>query len=70
MTIVTITPAFIIDKLQTLPPHSRLRAGYVDMMRHLRREQLLQDHMDRMFDDAIALMDVSDVQRARIEESW
>lgn len=60
MNIVTLDSARIIARLNSLPPHSRLRPGYVDMMRQIRREELANDHIDKMLCDALELMDVSD----------
>lgn len=43
MNIVTVDAAFVTAKLNSLPPHSRLRSGYCDLMRHIQRKQIEAD---------------------------
>jgi hypothetical protein len=38
----------IVDRLNRLPPHSRLRPGYVDLMRQIKREQLGEERLHRV----------------------
>lgn len=69
-TIVTLDRDFILNKLNTLPRHSRLRPGYVDLMRHIRKDELTQDHMARMFDEAVRLAFPDEDDAARVGETY
>lgn len=53
MTVVTIDAAFVMAKLNSLPPHSRLRSGYVDILREIRRQELLEEAEHNAFADEI-----------------
>lgn len=46
MTVFHITPEYIVSRLNALPPHSRLRPGYCDLMRAIRRDELLLDQLE------------------------
>jgi len=41
--VVTINADYIMSRLNTLPPSSRRRAGYVDLLRHIKRAQIEAD---------------------------
>lgn len=69
--IVTLDSARIIARLNSLPPNSRLRPGYVDMMRQIRREELANDHMTEMLAKALELaFEEDDGFAARTQEAW
>jgi hypothetical protein len=46
MTVISLEHR-IVDRLNHLPPHSRLRPGYVDRMRQIKREQLAEERVHR-----------------------
>lgn len=46
MTVISLEHS-IVDRLNRLPPHSRLRPGYVDLMRQIKREQLAEERVHR-----------------------
>lgn len=64
MTVVPLTSDFVIDRLNALPPHSRLRAGYCDLLREIRTFELKQDALSRECEEALeeALLN-EDIQR-------
>lgn len=47
MTVIVIDRAFVIDKLNALPVHSRRRAGYCDILKHFNRFELEADRLGR-----------------------
>lgn len=63
MTVIALTSDFITDRLNKLPPASRKRAGYCDLLKELRRRELefeaecrkvnaeLCDDLERVLDD-------------------
>lgn len=52
MNTVTLDSAYIVRRLNELPPHSRLRSGYCDALRFLRRQELEADaRLTRALDD-------------------
>lgn len=64
-TIVTLDSARIIARLNSLPPNSRLRPGYLDMMRQIRKEELANDHITAMLSEALELAFAEDAGFAR-----
>lgn len=72
MNIVTIDEPFIVHQLNVLPPHSRKRAGYCDMLRHIRRQQLEQERLGKVLESELekALSDVPRWQIERMQESF
>lgn len=43
MTVLTLSSDFLIERLNQLPPHSRMRAGYCDMLREIRKRELEEE---------------------------
>lgn len=48
MTVIVIDRAFVLDKLNVLPVHSRRRAGYCDILKHFNRLELESDRLGKM----------------------
>lgn len=38
---------FATKRLNELPPHSRLRPGYIDMLKHMTAEELIFDALEK-----------------------
>lgn len=50
MTSIIDLRTFATKRLNELPPHSRYRAGYCDLLRHLTAEELrMEREFDQMF---------------------
>lgn len=48
MTVIYIDRAFVLDKLNALPVHSRRRAGYCDILKHFNRLELESDRLGKV----------------------
>lgn len=80
MTVIAIDTDFIVSRLNDLPPHSRLRAGYCDMLRHVKRAQIeadvetlrQSDEIGNMLASALelALSDLAAPELDRLREVW
>lgn len=63
MTVIALEER-IVSRLNSLPPHSRLRPGYIDIMRQIKKEQLSQDPMTAMLTEALRLALEGDAELA------
>ena len=54
MNIVTLDSAFILNRLNALPPHSRLRSGYCDILREIRKRELIAAAQDKALECRLA----------------
>jgi len=46
MSVLALSPDFILEKMKALPPQSRKLAGYRDMLREIKKRQLIQETKD------------------------
>lgn len=56
MSIILIDADFIVSRLNALPPHSRLRSGYCDLLREIRRREIEADVTELRQSDALGEM--------------
>lgn len=54
MTIITLDRAYIVDRLNSLPPHSRQRSGLVSVMREITRRELEEERIGRELESALS----------------
>jgi hypothetical protein len=67
--VITIDSRFLVDRLNSLPPASRKRAGYCDLIREVRRMELMEPKLSAELVGELERVFEAD-ELVRLREVW
>lgn len=71
MSVITIDSAFLIERLNCLPPHSRKRAGICDLLREIRYRELQDERLHQECESAMETAFADDPEfQQHLREVW